>query len=60
MEESLKILNKVDPAVKIFKNEKGENIIEAVGEIHLERCLKDLEIDYFWNKLIVSDLMIDF
>jgi hypothetical protein len=31
----------------VFQNEKGEFILEAIGEIHLERCIKDLETDYF-------------
>ncbi len=34
--------------------------MEAIGEIHLERCIKDLETDYFGQKVKVSDLLVDF
>ena len=54
------MLGKVDPNCDVFQNEKGEFILEAIGEIHLERCIKDLETDYFCQKVKVSDLLVDF
>lgn len=30
------------------------------GEIHLQRCLCDLEHDYFGKKVLISDFLVDF
>lgn len=60
LEESLRQLNKIDPACDVFQNEKGEYILKVCGEIHLQRCLKDLESIYFGHKVTVSDIMVDF
>ncbi|CCF56174.1 hypothetical protein KAFR_0A07400 [Kazachstania africana CBS 2517] len=38
----LKLLDQADPCVETFVNEKGEYILCTAGELHLERCLKDL------------------
>lgn len=58
--ESLKILNKVDPVCEIYNDEKGNYILTINGEIHLERCIKDLQDDYFGKKVLVSDFLVDF
>lgn len=58
--EALKILNRVDPVCEIINDEKGEYILMVNGEIHLERCLKDLEADYFGKKVLVSEFLVDF
>jgi translation elongation factor EF-G len=38
----LKLLNQADPGVETYVQESGEHVIVASGEMHLERCLKDL------------------
>lgn len=42
LREGLRLLNQADPAVETFISAKGEHVIAANGELHLERCLKDL------------------
>jgi translation elongation factor EF-G len=41
--EGLKKLNKSDPAVDYYVQDNGEHILVTAGEVHLERCIKDLE-----------------
>ncbi|KAF8635904.1 hypothetical protein AX15_000083 [Amanita polypyramis BW_CC] len=38
----LKLLSQSDPCVETFQQQTGEHVILAAGELHLERCLKDL------------------
>lgn len=38
----LKLLNQSDPCVQVLLQETGEHVIVTAGELHLERCLKDL------------------
>ncbi|CCH60530.1 hypothetical protein TBLA_0D00200 [Henningerozyma blattae CBS 6284] len=38
----LKLLNQADPCVETFVSDNGEHILCTAGELHLERCLKDL------------------
>lgn len=40
--EGLKLLNQADPCVEVFLQETGEHVILTAGELHLQRCLKDL------------------
>ncbi|TFK74756.1 P-loop containing nucleoside triphosphate hydrolase protein [Pluteus cervinus] len=40
--EGLKLLSQSDPCVQTFQQQTGEHVILAAGELHLERCLKDL------------------
>ncbi|KAK9462181.1 P-loop containing nucleoside triphosphate hydrolase protein [Lipomyces oligophaga] len=42
LEKGLKLLNQADPCVQIIVQETGEHVILTAGELHLERCLKDL------------------
>ena len=35
-------LDRSDPSVSFFVNNQGEYILSTCGEIHLERCIKDL------------------
>lgn len=58
--EGLKILNRIDPVCEVYNDENGEYILMVNGEIHLERCIKDLENDYFGKKIMVSDFLVDF
>lgn len=60
LQAGLRRLNQADPAVETFITAKGEHVIAAHGELHLERCLKDLrerfakEIKIHVSKPIVS------
>lgn len=42
LEQGLRLLNLSDPMVQVMVQENGEHILMAAGELHLERCLKDL------------------
>ncbi|KAK9235059.1 P-loop containing nucleoside triphosphate hydrolase protein [Lipomyces kononenkoae] len=42
LERGLRLLNQADPCVQIIIQETGEHVILTAGELHLERCLKDL------------------
>jgi len=41
--KGLHLLNQSDPAVRISITSTGEHLIETAGELHLERCLRDLK-----------------
>lgn len=38
----LTLLSQADPCVETFQQDSGEHVIVTAGELHLERCLKDL------------------
>jgi ribosome assembly protein 1 len=42
MVRGLRLLEQADPAVTYEQLESGEHVILTAGELHLERCLKDL------------------
>lgn len=42
LERGLRLLNLSDPMVQVTVQENGEHILMTAGELHLERCLKDL------------------
>lgn len=52
--ESLRRLQKADNMVQCLREETGEHIIAAAGELHLEVCLKQLE-EFTQSPLKVSD-----
>jgi len=61
LKEGLLKLNKSDPSVNFFINKRGEYILSTCGEIHLERCIKDLNDDFCPGvKLSISDPIIPF
>lgn len=39
-------MSRADPSVEFMTNKQGENILSTCGEVHLEKCLKDLQDDY--------------
>lgn len=43
LERGLRLLNISDPCVQVTVNENGEHILATAGELHLERCIKDLK-----------------
>ena len=54
--EGLKRLSKSDPMVLCSIEETGEHIVAGAGELHLEICLKDLQVcpglsaDWMWKQ----------
>ncbi|KAM7257836.1 hypothetical protein ACFE04_013577 [Oxalis oulophora] len=40
--KGLKLLNRADPFVEVSVSARGEHVIAAAGDVHLERCKKDL------------------
>jgi len=41
--EGLKKLNKSDPSIEVSLAKNGDIILSTCGEVHLERCITDLE-----------------
>ena len=60
LNDGLKILKRVDPAIEMYYDEKGDIILETAGEVHLERCIKDLEDEFAKVELLVSEPIITF
>lgn len=50
----LKAINRSEPSVDYYVQDNGEHILETLGEVHLERIVKDLEERLCKCKLIVS------
>ena len=58
--EGLKKLDRADPSASYHINEKGEYILETWGQIHLERCVKDLKDDFAMIDIEISEPIISF
>eukprot|EP00878_Enallax_costatus_P013632 GHUV01014254.1.p1 GENE.GHUV01014254.1~~GHUV01014254.1.p1 ORF type:complete len:573 (+),score=214.81 GHUV01014254.1:327-2045(+) len=43
LSQGLKLLNRADPFVEVGLSEKGEHLLGAAGEVHLETVVKDLK-----------------
>ncbi|GLJ44353.1 hypothetical protein SUGI_0929110 [Cryptomeria japonica] len=41
--KGLQLLSKADPFVEVSVSSRGEHVLAAAGEVHLERCIKDLK-----------------
>lgn len=54
LKKGLKLLNQADACVQVIVQENGEHVLVTLGEIHLERCIYDLEQDYAKCSLKVS------
>lgn len=39
----LRLLNLADPFVEVAVSSRGKHVLSAAGEVHLERCIKDLK-----------------
>lgn len=46
LEIGLQKLNRADPSVEYYVTKQGEHVLSTCGEVHLEKCLKDLKDDY--------------
>lgn len=58
--KGLRMLNQSDPCVETFVNENGEHILCTAGELHLERCLKDLRERFSKIEISSSDPVIPY
>lgn len=58
--EGLKKLYKSDPAVDYYVQSNGEHILATAGEVHLERCIKDLEDTLAKVKVKTSPPIVNF
>ncbi|CAD5207148.1 unnamed protein product [Bursaphelenchus okinawaensis] len=43
LKQGLKQLSTVDPSVRVFEQEDGDLALVTAGEVHLQKCLQDLE-----------------
>lgn len=61
LKQGLEKLNRSDPSVQFYINNQGEYILSTCGEVHLERCIKDLKDDFAKGvEVHVSDPIITF
>ncbi|KAI9304322.1 hypothetical protein BJ944DRAFT_240655 [Cunninghamella echinulata] len=58
--EGLRLLNQADPCVQVMVQETGEHVILTAGELHLERCLKDLKERFAKIEIHVSPPIVPF
>lgn len=58
--KGLKLLNQADACVQVLIQESGEHVLLTLGEVHLERCIADLEERYAKIKLHVSKPIVPF
>eukprot|EP01059_Diplonema_ambulator_P036191 TRINITY_DN8938_c0_g1_i2.p1 TRINITY_DN8938_c0_g1~~TRINITY_DN8938_c0_g1_i2.p1 ORF type:complete len:952 (+),score=345.92 TRINITY_DN8938_c0_g1_i2:52-2907(+) len=56
----LALLNKADPQVEVILSETGEHVIATAGEVHAERCIRDLTERYARVELNVSEPLVTF
>jgi len=58
--EGLRLLNQADPCVETLVQSTGEHVILTAGELHLERCLKDLKDRFAKIEITVSPPIVPF
>lgn len=58
--KGLKLLNQSDSCVQVLLQETGEHVLVTAGEVHLERCLEDLENLYAKIPITVSEPIVPF
>ncbi|CAG8587801.1 3393_t:CDS:10, partial [Funneliformis caledonium] len=58
--EGLRLLNQADPCVEVLVQETGEQVILTAGEVHLERCLRDLRERFAKIEIQVSSPIVPF
>lgn len=58
--KGLRLLNRADPFVEISVSSRGENVLAAAGEVHLERCIKDLKERFAKVRLEVSPPLVSY
>lgn len=58
--KGLKLLNQVDSCVQVMIQDTGEHVLCVLGEVHLEKCIRDLTEDYAKIQLNVSKPIVQF
>ncbi|KAI9565149.1 hypothetical protein GHT06_008924 [Daphnia sinensis] len=58
--KGLKLLNQADPCVQVVLQESGEHVLITAGEVHLQRCLQDLEERYAKIQINASQPIVPF
>ncbi|VFR03558.1 unnamed protein product [Cuscuta campestris] len=58
--KGLKLLNRADPFVEVTVSARGEHVLSAAGEVHLQRCIKDLEERFAKVSLQVSKPLVSY
>ncbi|WFC94927.1 Cytoplasmic GTPase/eEF2-like protein (ribosomal biogenesis) [Malassezia brasiliensis] len=58
--EGLRLLNQADPCVEVMVQDNGEHVIMTAGELHLERCMKDLRERFARCKIQQSPPLVPF
>lgn len=56
----LKLLNQADACATVHIQETGEIILNTAGEVHLEKCLEDLKLQYAKVEINVSEPIVPF
>lgn len=56
----LELLNQADPCVQVISQATGERVLVTAGELHLERCLKDLRERFAKCAVHVSEPIVPF
>ncbi|XP_058084920.1 uncharacterized protein LOC131232596 [Magnolia sinica] len=56
----LRLLNRADPFVEVTVSARGEQVLAAAGEVHLERCVKDLKERFARVSLEVSPPLVSY
>ncbi|CAJ0964082.1 unnamed protein product, partial [Mesorhabditis belari] len=57
--EALRLIVLLDPSLRVIEQENGELALFTAGEVHLQKCLKDLA-DMGFSKLEVSSPIVPF
>ena len=52
---SANFICQADANVRIHLTDKGEHILVTAGEVHLERCLRDLKETYAGVEVVASE-----
>ncbi|RKP04293.1 hypothetical protein CXG81DRAFT_8483 [Caulochytrium protostelioides] len=60
LQQGLDLLNQNDPSVEVIYQDSGEHVIACDGELHLERCLKDLREIYGHLAIHVSEPIVPY
>ncbi|XP_057437741.1 uncharacterized protein LOC130729904 [Lotus japonicus] len=58
--KGLRLLNRADPFVEVTVSGRGEHVLAAAGEVHLERCIKDLKERFAKISLEVSPPLVSY
>lgn len=58
--KGLRLLNHADPFVEVTVSSRGEHVLAAAGEVHLERCIKDLKERFAKVSLEVSPPLVPY